>query len=77
MVGNCLKRRQRCTHHLHVVGIEGLFIQGEFLRSEGVVQLNHLRELQEGINTRGQALVDDGTEALFCLKLQTRLRVKR
>lgn len=39
------KKRQR-THHLHVVGIEGLFIQGEFLRTEGVVELNHLRKLQ-------------------------------
>lgn len=34
------------THHLRVVGIEGLFIQGEFLWTEGVVQLNHLRKLQ-------------------------------
>lgn len=59
-----------------MVGIEGLFIQGEFLRAERVVQLNHLRELRGGINTRGQALVDDGVDALFCFKLQTRLRVK-
>lgn len=44
--------------------------------AERVVQLNHLRELRGGINTRGQALVDDGVDALFCLKLQTRLRVK-
>ncbi len=34
------------THHLCVVGIEGLFIQREFLRTEGVVELNHLRKLQ-------------------------------
>lgn len=34
------------THHLRVVGIEGLFIQGEFLRTEGAVELNHLRKLQ-------------------------------
>lgn len=37
------------THHLGVVGIEGLFIQGEFLRAQRVVQLDHLRELRAGI----------------------------
>lgn len=38
------------THHLCVVGIEGLLIQGEFLRAKRVVELNHLRKLQAGIN---------------------------
>lgn len=38
------------THHLRVVGIEGLFVQGEFLRPQRVVQLDHLRKLQAGIN---------------------------
>lgn len=38
------------THHLHVVGIEGLFVQGELLRSQRVVQLDHLRKLPAGIN---------------------------
>lgn len=34
------------THHLCVVGIEGLFIQGELLRAQRVVQLDHLRKLK-------------------------------
>lgn len=38
------------AHHLHVVGIEGLLVQGEFLRSQRVVQLDHLRKLPVGIN---------------------------
>lgn len=38
------------THHLCVVGIEGLFIQGEFLRAQRVVQLDHLRKLRAEIN---------------------------
>lgn len=38
------------THHLRVVGIEGLFVQGEFLRPQRVVQLDHLRKLWAGIN---------------------------
>lgn len=38
------------THHLCVVGIEGLFIQGELLRAQRVVQLDHLRELRAEIN---------------------------
>lgn len=33
------------THHLGVVGIEALFVQGEFLRPQRVVQLDHLRKL--------------------------------
>lgn len=40
------------THHLRVVGIEGLFVQGEFLRPQRVVQLDHLRKLRAGINKR-------------------------
>lgn len=31
---------------MHVVSMEGLFIQGEFLRTEGVVDPYHLRELK-------------------------------
>lgn len=38
------------AHHLRVVGIEGLFVQGEFLRSQRVVQLDHLRKLPAGTN---------------------------
>lgn len=46
------------THHLCVVGIEGLFIQGEFLRAQRLVQLDHLRKLnkqagQEAAELRG------------------------
>lgn len=41
---------RRSTHHLRVVGIEGLFIEGEFLWTKGVVELNHLRKLQAEIN---------------------------
>lgn len=33
-----------------MVGIEGLLIQGELLRTQGVVEFNHLRKLQEEIN---------------------------
>lgn len=52
--GNCLKWRRR-THHLRVVGVEGLLIQGEFLGAKQVVQLNHLRELRGEINRRAAA----------------------
>lgn len=41
------RRRLSLTHHLCVVRIEGLFIQREFLGTQGVVELNHLRKLQE------------------------------
>lgn len=52
------------THHLCVVGIEGLFIQGELLRAQRVVQLDHLRKLKEtrgSGNSRAQGRPDTRT----------------
>lgn len=45
-----------------MAGIEGLFVQGEFLRAERVVELYHLRELQAEINMTG---ISRAGETLF------------
>lgn len=47
---------QDITHHLCVVWVEGLFIQGELLRTEGMVEFNHLRKLQGEINNSQSSL---------------------
>ena len=35
------------THHLCVAGVEGLLVQGELLRAEGVVEFDHVGKLRE------------------------------
>lgn len=45
-----------------MVGIKSLFIQGEFLRAEGAVQLNHLRKLQAEIRQEDVIIQGGQTE---------------
>lgn len=57
---------RRNTHHLRVVGIESLLVQGELLRTEGVVEFNHLRKLQAetSVTVRHRYLSSRGRERL-------------
>ena len=50
------------THHLCVAGIEGLLVQRELLRAEGVVEFDHVGKL------RGKRERERGPEFLISLE---------
>ena len=58
-----------------MVGIESLLVQGELLRTEGVVEFNHLRKLQaETSVTVRRRYLSRGLEKLhLCSKPQGKL----
>ena len=75
-VFSVLYKWRRNTHHLRVVGIESLLVQGELLRTEGVVEFNHLRKLQAetSVTVRRRYLSSRGLEKLhLCSKPQGKL----
>jgi hypothetical protein len=43
------------THHLCVAGIEGLLVQRELLRAEGVVEFDHVGKLRGKREREGQS----------------------
>lgn len=57
--------QSEATHHLPVVGIEGLLIQGKFLWAQRLEEFDHVRKLQKGQKKVKDSVLDKDPQSLL------------